>query len=173
MVVTSAMTMKWRCWVCKRSLIIFTKSYLFLHQKKLWLLAALTYRPWLVSRPSRKHIKPGFAGREKPKLLEARGGGPGLWFSRPEPPKAGPNTRLSGQAGPVNHYLVISCHKERKTKTYWFTVYNKKAIARPPVLHMSVQLELGDSFHKPVLLQGAHCLSPSSVAHRNGEWPKE
>ena len=36
--------------------------------------------------------------------------------------------------------------KKEKTKTYWFTVHNKKAISRPPVLHTSVQLELGDLF---------------------------
>ena len=36
--------------------------------------------------------------------------------------------------------------KKEKIKTCSFMVLNKKAIAKPPVLHMSVQLELGDLF---------------------------
>jgi hypothetical protein len=36
--------------------------------------------------------------------------------------------------------------KKEEIKTRWFMVCNKKAIAKPPVLHKSVQLELGDLF---------------------------
>ena len=36
--------------------------------------------------------------------------------------------------------------KKESIKTWWFIVLNKKAIAKPPVLHTSVKLELGDLF---------------------------
>lgn len=36
--------------------------------------------------------------------------------------------------------------KKEKVKTWWFLQWNKKAIVKPPILHMSVQLELGDLF---------------------------
>lgn len=36
--------------------------------------------------------------------------------------------------------------KKEKTKTYWFLQWNKAAISKPPTLHTSVQLELGDIF---------------------------
>ncbi|KAF8261410.1 hypothetical protein EI94DRAFT_1810325 [Lactarius quietus] len=36
--------------------------------------------------------------------------------------------------------------KKEKIKTCWFMVCNKKAIAKLPILHTSVQLELGDIF---------------------------
>lgn len=36
--------------------------------------------------------------------------------------------------------------KKEEVKTCWFMVWNGKAISRPPVLHTTVQLELGDLF---------------------------
>jgi hypothetical protein len=36
--------------------------------------------------------------------------------------------------------------KKEKIKTWWFLQWKGKAIIRPPILHTSVQLELGDLF---------------------------
>jgi hypothetical protein len=36
--------------------------------------------------------------------------------------------------------------KKEKIKTCWFLQWNKKAIIIPPILHTSVELELGDLF---------------------------
>jgi hypothetical protein len=49
-------------------------------------------------------MMPWLAGHERPELLEATGSGPGLFISGLEPPKARPFARLSGQAGPEEHY---------------------------------------------------------------------
>jgi len=40
----------------------------------------------------------------------------------------------------------LACIKKEKIKTCWFTLWSKRAITKPPVLHTSVQLELGDLF---------------------------
>ena len=50
-------------------------------------------------------MKRQLAGQPKPKPPEATQSGPGLRIPRPEPPKAGPNTWLSSQARPANHYM--------------------------------------------------------------------
>lgn len=36
--------------------------------------------------------------------------------------------------------------KKERIKTCWFLLWNRKAIIKPPILHASVQLELGDLF---------------------------
>ena len=36
--------------------------------------------------------------------------------------------------------------KKETIKTCWFMLWSKKAIVKPPVLHTSVQVELGDLF---------------------------
>ncbi|KAH9160275.1 hypothetical protein EDB89DRAFT_2082098 [Lactarius sanguifluus] len=36
--------------------------------------------------------------------------------------------------------------KKEAIKTCWFMVWNEQAISRPPVLHLTIQLELGDLF---------------------------
>ncbi|KAI9464150.1 hypothetical protein BJY52DRAFT_1184536 [Lactarius psammicola] len=41
---------------------------------------------------------------------------------------------------------LITGIKKEAIKTCWFMVWNERAISRPPVLHTTVQLELGDLF---------------------------
>ncbi len=40
----------------------------------------------------------------------------------------------------------LACIKKEKIKTCWFMLWSKRAITKPPILHTSVQLELGDLF---------------------------
>ncbi|KAI9437940.1 hypothetical protein BJY52DRAFT_1229915 [Lactarius psammicola] len=63
-----------------------------------------------------------------------------------------------------SHRVMIpwlsACIKKEKIKTCWFMLWSKRAITKPPVSHMSVQLELGDlfinQFHS--MEHGAHVL---------------
>jgi len=44
----------------------------------------------------------------------------------------------------VPHLLAVI--KKEKIKTCWFLQWNRKAVIKPPILHTSVKLELGDLF---------------------------
>src|SRR6266702_1973450 len=72
--------------------------------------------PWLqlVGCAGLRHIKPHWelACHDRPKSSEAVGDGPGYQLLKPKPLKAEALTRLSGQAGPGNHYAAAAQHEQ-------------------------------------------------------------
>ncbi|KAH8976922.1 hypothetical protein EDB86DRAFT_3093780 [Lactarius hatsudake] len=55
------------------------------------------------------------------------------------------DARLRASHGAIIPRSITGIKKEA-IKTCWFMVWNEQAISRPPVLHLTVQLELGDLF---------------------------